>query len=410
MFQLIRNRHSGNMLKILFHKTELVKRQGYIKSNSTARVLPDNVELEDCHQLETGNTLTKDNDNLMNHQHSEQDNNNTTTTSSDEWNFLFEVVEEKEDNYNKKQYQFPPDSPIKRRQSLREDFDQKSQRQFIPYEKDKDDFRKIFRTLLDSKNHEHSKDSKLKEKSKSRQKLLTIEKHLIDLMHLDEERRLKQENENKWIKEHFDSIPNESKLATKSSLPKILKNIEPEDAAVEEIKDELLKCETKKQLQEFISKNIFGIEIDNKKSVELKRVVDDFNRPFPFKYAMLLKQSILICKKIKEPYLALSIFEQTKRRGLLSYLLGCTTEIYNQIILIRWEFWKDLKGIESLLNEMIDNKISFDKETSDIIDSIELEVISYNNSKRWDSFDKRAYNNILNLTGNWIKRFQILKR
>ncbi|CAG8498496.1 22934_t:CDS:2 [Rhizophagus irregularis] len=210
--QIIRKHHSGNILKVIFRTTILNKKRGYITASTSARVLPDNIEIEEYRQLETENTLTIDDDNLMNQQnHSEPDN-----ETSDEWKFLFEV------------------------------------------------------------------------------------------------------------------------------------------------------------------------------------------------YANLLKQSILACKKFKDPYLALSIFEQVKRRGSLSYQLGCTTKVYNQILLIRWEFWKDLKGIENLLNEMIENKISFDKETSDIIVSIELEVISHNNLKRWDSFDKKSYNSIIKLFENKEYKFQTL--
>ncbi|GBC05585.1 hypothetical protein RclHR1_00630032 [Rhizophagus clarus] len=435
--QLIRKCNSGNnigdILRVIFRVTKLNKNQRYITTSSSARVLPDNIQIEESHQLETENTLTIDDDNLMNQQeYSEPD--NDETSSSDDWKFLFEVVieDDKDDNNdennsnnnnnnnnndnnkenNKKQELFTSISSIKQ-QSLRSDFNQKIQNQFISDEKDKDAFRRIFRTLLDNQIHDQLKDSKLKEKSKSRQKLLTIEKHLIDLMKRSGEQKLKQEKEkekekeNKWVKEHYEnSIPNDSNIMnTKSSSS----NLSNETKSSIKISDELLlKCETKKQLLDFISKNIFGIGSDKKFSSDSKLLLDDFNRPFPFKYAKLLKQSILVCKKFKDPYLALSIFEQTKRRGLLSYQLGCTTEVYNQIILIRWEFWKDLKGIENLLNEMIDNEISFNKETSDIIDSVELEVISFNNLKRWDSFDRKSYNNIINLFENKRKKFQSL--
>ncbi|PKC17595.1 hypothetical protein RhiirA5_492851 [Rhizophagus irregularis] len=450
--QIIRKHHSGNILKVIFRTTILNKKRGYITASTSARVLPDNIEIEEYRQLETENTLTIDDDNLMNQQnHSEPDN-----ETSDEWKFLFEVVVEEKEDHNKnddddnnnnnnnndnnnnnnydnykvnKKRELPTSISSIKQQS---NFNRNDQNQFISYEKDGDAFRKIFRSLLDNKTNEQMKNSKLKEKekSKSRQKLLTIEKHLIDLMNRNGERKLKQEQEKekekekvkekekKWIKEHFDSIPNDSNITTSSSS---LTNLFNEtDSSSIKINDELLlKCETKKQLQDFVTKHIFGIENDdnNKKSssssdtfnsTNSKLVVDDFNRLFPFKYANLLKQSILACKKFKDPYLALSIFEQVKRRGSLSYQLGCTTKVYNQILLIRWEFWKDLKGIENLLNEMIENKISFDKETSDIIVSIELEVISHNNLKRWDSFDKKSYNSIIKLFENKEYKFQTL--
>ncbi|CAB4420931.1 unnamed protein product [Rhizophagus irregularis] len=215
--QIIRKHHSGNILKVIFRTTILNKKRGYITASTSARVLPDNIEIEEYRQLETENTLTIDDDNLMNQQnHSEPDN-----ETSDEWKFLFEVVVEEKEDHNKndddddnnnnnnnndnnnydnykvnKKRELPTSISSIKQQS---NFNRNDQNQFISYEKDGDAFRKIFRSLLDNKTNEQMKNSKLKEKekSKSRQKLLTIEKHLIDLMNRNGERKLKQENKKK---------------------------------------------------------------------------------------------------------------------------------------------------------------------------------------------------------------------
>jgi len=377
----------------------LIRKQRYITSNSKAQVLSDNLE---DHQLEIAN---ENDDLIINQQQSERD--NIETSSSDEWKFLFETVIEEENKEEHGRHPYDKHSPStttpKKRQSLREGTYRESQKKWIPYENNGNAFHRILRTLLDSKKYEHWKNSRL-EKLNDKSKSSTIEQYLYDLMRRGEKQQEREKN--KWVN---DSTPNESTKAMTSSLSNIFNEIvEPKKEAIE-IKNELLKCETKKQLQEFISKNIFGVGIDNESSIKSNRVVDDFNRPFPFKYEMLLKQSILMCNiKFKDPYLALSIFEQTKRRGLLSYALGCSTRVYNQILLIRWEFWKDLKGIERLLNEMKYNGISFDDETYKIISSIRLEVISYSNSEKWDFFDMKAYSNILKLFRINEERFQHL--
>ncbi|CAG8486238.1 1864_t:CDS:2 [Funneliformis caledonium] len=392
MFQLIRNRHSGNnILRIFSHTTRGKDR--YITSSSTAQVLPDNLN---SNRLDAAN----EDDELISQQ-SERDEFETSSpeaSSPDEWKFLFETVIEEEkkererhpssfDNHDRYDRYSPPP---RKRQSSREEIYRESQKRFIPFEKNEGAFHRIFRTLLDSKNYERWKDSRLdtmNEESKSS----TIEQYLYDLMRRGEKQQPVSEQQGIQLEREHD-VPNES-MKEASSLSNVFN--EPENEAIE-IKNELLKCEAKIRFQEIISKNIFGVDHEN--SIKSKRVVDDFNRPFPFRYEMLLNQSILLCNiKFKDPHLALSIFEQTKRRGLLSYVLGCSTRVYNQILLIRWEFWKDIKGIERLLDEMKYNGVSFNDETFKIISDISLEVASYTNSEKWDLFDIEAYKNVLKL-------------
>ncbi|CAI2166509.1 18038_t:CDS:2 [Funneliformis geosporum] len=359
MFQLVRNRHSGNILRTISHTTR------GITSNSTVQVLPDNLN---SHQLETVN----EDDDLISRQ-SELDNVETKSSeasSPDEWKFLFETVIEEEnkdkervrhqstfdrhDNHIRYDRHLP--SPRKR-QSSREEIYRESQKRFIPYEKNEGAFHRIFRTLLDSNNYERWKGTRL-DKMNDESKSSTIEQYLYDLMRRGEEQQPMSEQQGNQF-EQEDDVPNESMKAT--SLLNVFN--EPEKEAIE-IKNELLKCETKKRFQEIISKNIFGVDHEN--SIKSKRVVDDFNRPFPFRYEI---------------------------RGLLSYVLGCSTRVYNQILLIRWEFWKDIKGIERLLDEMKYNGVSFNDETYKIISDIHLEVASYTNSEKWDLFDVKAYKN-----------------
>jgi len=62
--------------------------------------------------------------------------------------------------------------------------------------------------------------------------------------------------------------------------------------------------------------------------------------------------------------MALSIFEQ----GFESYVVGCDTPVYNEILKIRWDFWKDVQGMDALLTEMQSNGVLFDLATKVIVE------------------------------------------
>ncbi|CAG8618952.1 6540_t:CDS:1, partial [Scutellospora calospora] len=103
------------------------------------------------------------------------------------------------------------------------------------------------------------------------------------------------------------------------------------EAMTMKIRNNLTECKTIIQLRDFISNRIFpnstDIKVNKKLTSKQNRVVDDFGQPIDADYATLIKESILLCRtKFNDPYMAFAIFEQVKRRGAISYALGCNAQ------------------------------------------------------------------------------------
>jgi Mtf2 family len=92
---------------------------------------------------------------------------------------------------------------------------------------------------------------------------------------------------------------------------------------------------------------------------------------YPKYLAATIKQA---SSKLQDPYLALSIFQQAKTRGVESYIVGCTTSVYNTILSLRWEHWKDVYGMHALIHEMISNGVSANDGTRRIVQDVVHEM------------------------------------
>ncbi len=113
------------------------------------------------------------------------------------------------------------------------------------------------------------------------------------------------------------------------------------------------------------------IEINNLKEVLPHMPIVD-SRTLP----LLLQEGIrLLAEEYGCVSGALSMFEEAKKNDNINiYIYGCTTDIYNEIIKIRWEYYKDIFGIDLLINEMELNGIKGNRGTADILKSVSSEM------------------------------------
>ncbi|KAI9262175.1 hypothetical protein BDA99DRAFT_69644 [Phascolomyces articulosus] len=133
----------------------------------------------------------------------------------------------------------------------------------------------------------------------------------------------------------------------------------------------LLECTTGRQLLERVIN--FTTSTDRKEN-------DDSNYP-PY-YAKLLTHAIKKASvTFQDPYLALSIFEHAKTHSVMSYVAGCTTEVYNALLMMRWQLWQDVHGMLHLVDEMMVNGVHYDYETRCIVQMVVSEV---ENDRRLD--------------------------
>jgi hypothetical protein len=68
--------------------------------------------------------------------------------------------------------------------------------------------------------------------------------------------------------------------------------------------------------------------------------------------------------------LLFAILPEIRRIGIHSYTLGTSTLLFNEIIKGTWSTYNDFKPVAQLLEEMVQNEISFDWETHDIMEHI----------------------------------------
>lgn len=81
-------------------------------------------------------------------------------------------------------------------------------------------------------------------------------------------------------------------------------------------------------------------------------------------YPLVLAYAISVLHlQFRNPHAALAVFDTVRRYSLESYLVGCTTSVYNEMLRARWEGLGDLKGVEEGLEEMGRRGVGWDKET-----------------------------------------------
>lgn len=73
------------------------------------------------------------------------------------------------------------------------------------------------------------------------------------------------------------------------------------------------------------------------------------------------------------PSACLSLFAQVRSLGPISYVLGATTPLYNEIIGLKWKSYGDFHGIDELLIEMEKSGVEFDEDTLLLLEGIEKE-------------------------------------
>ncbi|KAF8507445.1 hypothetical protein JB92DRAFT_2960610 [Gautieria morchelliformis] len=151
-------------------------------------------------------------------------------------------------------------------------------------------------------------------------------------------------------------------------------------------KEEVELCETDQQLLEWTVREVFhGDHIpepalssspppsssspSTPNSEEIARYIA--NPTYPHLLAHVMHTFRV---KYNDPHTALALFAHAKRRSIHSYVFGCTTPAYNELLETRWELDGALKGIEEALVEMRANGVRPDKVTRALVERVRREV------------------------------------
>lgn len=85
---------------------------------------------------------------------------------------------------------------------------------------------------------------------------------------------------------------------------------------------------------------------------------------------LLLGLRLLDRSFAKPSPLTLSILPRIKSLGVISHVLGASTQLYNELLLIHWYRQDDFRGVLNLLSEMEQFGLDWDKESLEIVDDI----------------------------------------
>lgn len=144
----------------------------------------------------------------------------------------------------------------------------------------------------------------------------------------------------------------------------------------------------------------------NKEQDEILRgIQEDLARKFSIQstiYPHLLSTLISLFRdKFHNPHLALSIFSTAQRLSVPSYVFGCTTSVYNELIATRWVAFKDLRSVLQALEEMKTNGVGMDGQTRILVGRIRREVLANESQSAKDSKPKKEEKQQLDLGLGW---------
>ncbi|KAF9070859.1 hypothetical protein BDP27DRAFT_1263254 [Rhodocollybia butyracea] len=143
-------------------------------------------------------------------------------------------------------------------------------------------------------------------------------------------------------------------------------------------------CETDQELLEWTIREVFdeskkleaasrealqNINNDPKTSTESLPVLQ--SPIYPHLLALLMRS---FRDKYQDPHLALAIFDHARNLSIPSYVFGCTTLAYNELIQTKWTHFRDLKGVHDALQEMVVNGVGIDNNTRKIVDVLRREA------------------------------------
>lgn len=159
-----------------------------------------------------------------------------------------------------------------------------------------------------------------------------------------------------------------------------------EDQELDKMKEAMDTCDTDLELLEWAMREVFGeskrYEEEAKRAMEDPSISKESLQLQPASYPHLLAILMRTFRdKYSDPHLALSIFDYARHLSVPSYVFGCTTPSYNELIETRWRCFRDLRGVCDALEEMRVNGVEMDNRTRGLLEVIRSEVGARN---LWD--------------------------
>ena len=133
-----------------------------------------------------------------------------------------------------------------------------------------------------------------------------------------------------------------------------------------EVQRAMDECESEVELLSLLDSKVLSVM--RGENVELKQKLREV---YP---QLLLKGIKLLRLNFGKPLLAITLFLRVKGISAESYVLGCTTPMYNELLRARWVGFSDLGSVMDILEEMSSNGLKGDAKTVQILKRIQDDV------------------------------------
>lgn len=152
------------------------------------------------------------------------------------------------------------------------------------------------------------------------------------------------------------------------------------DQELDRKKEEMDLCDTDQELLDWAMNEVFGESQRYEEaarqamaspSTSAEKSVQLQPPSYPFLIASLMRT---FRDKYGDPHLALSVFDHARHLSIASYVFGCTTPAYNELIETRWKCFRDVRGVCDALEEMRVNGIEMDNRTRGLAEQVRREV------------------------------------
>ncbi|KAF8995463.1 hypothetical protein BDQ17DRAFT_1310936 [Cyathus striatus] len=146
------------------------------------------------------------------------------------------------------------------------------------------------------------------------------------------------------------------------------------DEILDRKKQEIASCRSDQELLDWAMREVFA---------ESQRYADEAKQSRngqtlelqPPAYSHLVAFLMRVFRdQYRDPYLALSIFEHAKSLSAASYVFGCSTLAYNELLQTRWVCFRDLQGVHDILQEMRTNGVEVDAHTRSIVENLRRQI------------------------------------
>ncbi|KAJ3517630.1 hypothetical protein NLJ89_g369 [Agrocybe chaxingu] len=157
---------------------------------------------------------------------------------------------------------------------------------------------------------------------------------------------------------------------------------DPSSSLLDQKKEAMGHCSTDQELLEWAEREVF--EESRRYEEEARRAIAEASAKggtaeLPMLQSPIYAQMIAHLMRTfrvhyNDPNIALFIFHHAQKLSIVSYVFGCSTEAYNELIETRWTCFRDLQEVHQAVEEMVVNGVPVDSRTRKIIESMRRDL------------------------------------